>query len=127
MPDVAGGWVRSLLGTLGAILGAKLYILGVAGYDTPIWDVLAPEEEREEAGEPLCGAKFVQISRLFLIRKAVPGGLARAPFCSWAHWVRFFMVKNVYYGIYSVFTHNLMFSICQERREWMDGSGWIWM
>jgi len=88
---------------------------------------LAPEGDREEAGEPLCGAKFVQIFRFFPIRQAVPGGLAQAPFCSWAHWVQFFMVKNVYYVRYSVFTHNLMFSICQERWEWMDGSGWVWM
>ena len=45
----------SLLGTLGGILGGKLYILGVAGYDTPIWDVLALQGERKEAGEHLCG------------------------------------------------------------------------
>jgi hypothetical protein len=49
MPDVAGGWLRSLLGALGGISGGKLYILGVAGLDTPIWDVLAPEGKREEA------------------------------------------------------------------------------
>jgi len=35
------------------ILGRKFYISGVAGYDTPIWDVLAPKREREEAGEHL--------------------------------------------------------------------------
>ena len=39
----------SLLGTLGAMLGVKLYILGVMGYDKPIWDVLAPEGEQEGA------------------------------------------------------------------------------
>jgi hypothetical protein len=50
MPDVAGGWLRSLLGALGGIAGGKLYILGVAGFITPIWDVLAPEGGREEAG-----------------------------------------------------------------------------
>ena len=59
MPDVAGGWVHSLLGTLGAILGAKLYISGVAGYDTPIWDVLASEEEWVVAGEHVQGAKLI--------------------------------------------------------------------
>jgi hypothetical protein len=64
MPDVAGGGVRSPLGTLGRIWGGKLYILGVAGYNTPIWDVLALEGEREEAGERLYGAKLIKISQL---------------------------------------------------------------
>ena len=48
----------SPLGSLGT---GKLYILGVAGYVTPIWDVLAPEGEREEAGEHIYGAKTNQI------------------------------------------------------------------
>jgi hypothetical protein len=60
MPDVVGRWVRSLLGTLGAIFGAKLYILGVAGYDTPIWDVLVPEGEQEEAGEHIDSPKLIK-------------------------------------------------------------------
>ena len=50
--------MRSPLGLLGT---GKLYILGVAGYVTPIWDVLAPEGEREEAGEHIYGAKTNQI------------------------------------------------------------------
>jgi len=50
MPEVAGRWVRSLLGALGGISGGKLYILGVAGFVTPIWDILVPEGEGEEAG-----------------------------------------------------------------------------
>jgi len=49
--------VCSPLGLLGA---RKLYILGVAGYVTPIWDVLAPEGEREEAGEHIYGPKTNQ-------------------------------------------------------------------
>ena len=36
----------------GAILGGKFYILGVAGYNKSIWDVLVLEGEREEAAEP---------------------------------------------------------------------------
>ena len=44
--------------------GQKLYILGVAGYNKPIWDVLALQGEREEAGERLYGAKFVELSKL---------------------------------------------------------------
>jgi hypothetical protein len=49
--------VRLPLGSLG---GRKLYILGVAGYITPIWDVLAPEGEREEAGEHIYGPKLIK-------------------------------------------------------------------
>ena len=37
----------------GVFLGGKFYILGVAGYNKPIWDVLALEGEREEARERL--------------------------------------------------------------------------
>ena len=60
MPDVVGGWVRSLFGTLGGIWGRKLYILGVAGYNKPIWDVLAPEGEQEEAAEHIYGGQVNQ-------------------------------------------------------------------
>ena len=48
MSEVAVRWVHSLSGMMG---GQKLYILGVAGYNKPIWDVLALQGEREEAGE----------------------------------------------------------------------------
>ena len=58
MPDVAGGWLCSLLRTLGGIFGQEISYLGVAGLVTPIWDVLALQGEREEAGERLHGAKF---------------------------------------------------------------------
>jgi len=94
MPDVVGGWLCSLLGTLGGISGGKFYILGVAGFITPIWDVLAPQGERDEAGQRLWGAKLINS---FPIRQPVPVGLARARFCSWACWARFFIEKNVYY------------------------------
>jgi len=36
-------------------LGGKFYISGVTGYNTPIWDVLALQGVREEAGEHLRG------------------------------------------------------------------------
>ena len=54
--------MRSLLGSLGGNWGGKFCILGVVGYNTPIWDVLALQGEREEAGERLYGAKFVEPS-----------------------------------------------------------------
>jgi hypothetical protein len=120
MPDVAGGWVRSLLGALGGISGGKLYILGVVGYDTCIWDVLALEGEREEAGEHLYGAKFVE---LFPIRQAVPDGLAWAWFCCWACWAQFFIEKKLYNSKYNTYISILPFFVAQGRREWMDGFG----
>ena len=92
MPDVAGGWVCLLLGMLGGILGTKLYILGVAGYDIPIWDVLAREGEREEAGEHIDSPKLINF---FPIRQVVPVGLTRARFCSWACCAQFFIAKKV--------------------------------
>ena len=75
-----------LLSNLAGILGEKLYILGVAGFVTPIWDVLAPEGEQEEAGEHIYSAKLCSF---FPIRQAVPVGLTQAGFCSWAHWAGF--------------------------------------
>ena len=89
--DMVGGWLCSLLG---GFRGRKLYILGVAGYNKPIWDILALKGEWEEAAEPLQGAKLINF---FPIRQAVPDGLARASFYSWAHWARFFVAKNIVY------------------------------
>jgi len=93
MPEAVVGWVRSLLGSLGGNLGGKFYISGVAGHNTPIWDVLALQGEREEAGERLYGAKLI---KFFPIRQAVPVGLARARICYWARWARFFIIKITY-------------------------------
>jgi len=92
MPDVVGRWVCSLYGTLGGIWGRRLYILGVAGYNKPIWDVLVLQGEREEAGEHIYSAILINF---FPIRQAVPVGLAQASFCSWARWAWFFIEKNL--------------------------------
>ena len=94
MPDVAGGWVHLLFGTLGGIWGGKLYILGVAGYNKHIWDVLALEGEREEAGEHIDSPKLINF---FPIRQLLPVGLALACFCSWARWVWFFTVERMFF------------------------------
>jgi len=59
--QILEGWFCSLLGGFG---GGKLYILGVAGYNTPIWDVLALQGERKEVGEHLCGDRLLFFSKL---------------------------------------------------------------
>ena len=59
------------------MLGRKFYISGVAGYNTPIWDVLALQGVQEEAGEHMYGDRLIIF---FPIRQAVPGGLAWAQF-----------------------------------------------
>jgi hypothetical protein len=110
--------VRSLLGALGGISGGKLYILGVAGYNTPIWDVLALQGEREEAGERLYGAKF---ENYVPIRQAVPVGLARARFCCCARRAPFFIIKITYMSSYSLFTYITPLSVAQRGANgWME-------
>jgi hypothetical protein len=49
MPDVAVGWLRSLWGTLGGILGQENSYLGRAGFITSIWDVLVLQGEQKQA------------------------------------------------------------------------------
>jgi len=80
--------------------------------------------KQEEAGECLYGARFVEH---FPIRQVVPDGLAQARFCSWAHWARFFIGKNMYCSRYNIFTYNALFYKCLSMREWVDGIGCVWM
>jgi hypothetical protein len=90
MPEVAVGWLRSLLHTLGAHFGRDNLYLDVAGLDTPIWDVLAPQGEQEQALNRLqTGSR----SPGFPIWKLVPVRLAQAQDCCWARWARFFIIK----------------------------------
>ena len=104
--------------------GNNCIFWGVAGYNKPIWDVLALQGEQEEAGERLHGAKF---ENYVPIRQAVPVGHAQAQFCSWVHWAWFFIEKNVYYSKYSISIYILLFFKCLGRREWMDSIGSVWM
>jgi len=120
MPDVAVGWLCSPLGMLGGNFGRDILYLGVAGLDTPIWDVLAPEGEQEEALNRL---RMGSISPGFPIRQAVPLGLARARFCCWARRARFFMEKQMYYSRYNTYISILPFPVAPGRREWLDGFG----
>jgi len=70
MPDVAGGWLCSLLLTLGGILGREISYL--AGLITPIWDVLVPQGEQEQVLNRLT---MRPRSPAFQIRQVVPVGL----------------------------------------------------
>jgi hypothetical protein len=124
MPDVAVGWLRSLLGAFRGDFGRDILYLGVSGLDTPIWDVLAPEGEQEEAPNR---SRTDSISPGFPIRQAVPLGLARARFCCWARWARFFMGEKKDYRKYNTFVFIVPFFSSQGREEWMDGVGWVWM
>ena len=49
MPDVAVGWLLSLLHTFGGIFSQENSYLGRERLITPLWDVLAPQEEQEQA------------------------------------------------------------------------------
>jgi len=73
---------------LGGIFGWEISYLGVAGLDTPIWDVLAPQGEQEQALNHLT---MRPRSPAFPIRQAVPVGLAGAWFFCWAHSAQLFI------------------------------------
>ena len=66
-------------------------------------------------------------SLTFQIRQAVPAGLARARFCSWAHlWV--VLVRETMY--LWLITLIKTYSTCYMAiggGEGMDGAGWLWM
>jgi len=79
MPDVAGRWLRSLLCTLGGIFGREISYLGVAGLDTPIWDVLARQGEQERVLNRLTTRPR---SPAFQIRQVVPAGLLGVSFAA---------------------------------------------
>jgi len=68
--------------------GRDISYLGRAGLVIPIWDVLTPQGEQEQA---LNHSTTRPRSLTFPIRQAVPVGLARARFCSWARWASFFI------------------------------------
>ena len=121
MPETVVGWCAHCWGYIGS---GKFCILGVAGYNKPIWDVLALQGEREEAVERLYGAKFVE---LFRIRKAVSEGSLWDLGSLLGTLCWFFSLVNIHRGRYSVFKVKTPFSTCLRRRERMDGVGWCWM
>src|SRR6266567_2070864 len=84
-----------------ALWGGKFYIWEGIICCQPIWDIFAPQQEWGWAAEETT-MRFRSLS--FQIRQVVPGGLARAWFCCWACWARFFSGKKLYYISYNTFT-----------------------
>ena len=87
---------------------------GVAGYITPIWDVLAPEGGQEKAAEHIDSSRLINF---FSIRQAVPDGLAQAWFCFWACCAWFFIEKKVYCSKYNTFISIILFFSSQGKEE----------
>ena len=74
MPEVVVGWCTHCWACWGGIRGGIFYIWEGIIYNTPIWDVLMPEGEQEEAGEHL---SMHSRCPAFPIRQAVPVGLSQ--------------------------------------------------
>ena len=91
MPDVAGGWVRSLLGTLGGEFGQEILYLG---RNDTLHTHLGYFGVSGRAGGSGRGFDNAYHQSVFPIRQAVPVGLARARFCSWACSARVFIEKK---------------------------------
>jgi hypothetical protein len=106
------------------MFGQEILYLGVAGLDTPIWDVLAPQGEQERV---LNGLTMCSRSPAFPIRLAVPVELAWARFCWWAHWARLFILKKLYLSSSNLLKHSTLFLMPLGRREWVDAHGCVWM
>ena len=102
MPDVAGRWLRLLLCTLGGIFWREISYLGVAGLDTPIWDVLARQGEQERV---LTRVTMRPRSPAFQIRQVVPAGLLWVSFAAglvghgFLHWNFYIYVVIMYINI----------------------------
>ena len=88
-------------------------------YHTPIWDVLAPEGEGEEAGEHFC---MHSRCLAFLIRQAVPVGLAQALDRCWARCRWFFAHTNPYFDSPNVSKYIIPCPMHPGRLEWVDGN-----
>jgi hypothetical protein len=91
------GWRRAGLDDAFLIkqaLPLEISYLGMAGLDTPIWDVLALQGEEERALNRL---RTCSRCLSFPIRQVVPVGPPRARFFSWARWARFFIAKKSVY------------------------------
>ena len=97
-------------------MGRKLYILGVAGYDTPIWDVLALQGVQEEVGEHMYGDRLIIFSP---IRQVVPVGLLRLGFVLG-------LMGSVFQAKKGVLVANMYLHLLQNFPGIMEGSnGWM--
>ena len=79
-----------------------------------------PKGEWEEAAEHIDSPRLINF---FPIRRAMPGGLARAQFFSWACCAQFFIEKNMYCTKYNTFISIILFFSSQRREEWVGGVG----
>ena len=104
MLDVMVRWLRSLLGMLGRNpqdFGQEILYFG----GSRVWYThLGCFGIQGGVGGGRRAFMRCQITFFFQIRQAVPGGLARAWFCCWACWARFFLEKKLYYISYNTFT-----------------------
>ena len=76
MPEIVVRWCACCWGVIG---GRKFHIFGVAGLDTPIWDVLAPQDKQEGATEHLCMCPSCLVSQLGKLCQLDLLGLSFAP------------------------------------------------
>jgi hypothetical protein len=104
----------------GGLFGREISYLGVAGLDTPIWDVLAPQGEQERGLKHL---RMCSRSPAIPIRQVVPVGLAQLRFCCWAHWAQHFILKFFHLASYTVHTHIVLILVHLGNAGWVDGYG----
>ena len=119
MPEVMVGWCAHCWAHWGGISGRIFYILEGMIYNTPIWDVLTPEEEQEEAGEHLSTHSRCLA---FPIRQVVPVGLPQALDHCWAHWL-WFLLNMLYICVMSLLLLYHFISVWGGRNGWMVVNG----
>ena len=93
-------------------------------YHTPIWDVLAPGGEQEEAGEHL---SMHSRCLAFQIRQVVLVGQAQTLDHCWAHCSWFFVHTSSYVGSPNVSKYITSCHMHPGGLGWVDGNRWVWM
>ena len=96
MPDMAGGWFCSLLGTLGGISGGNFCNWEGIGCCIPIWDVLALQGEQAQALNVFQRVPEVQPSQLGRWCQLGLLGLGFAPGLGFLWQKKLYIVDTVY-------------------------------